>query len=339
MTKNISFGFALDRACLKVAMAVIEPLPRIGINNIVIFNTFDKGYEVNTFVDQIGKIIHGPHGKINVMITLDSAPFSELTEAKINSLPSKYRGACNYINRFAPDITGRFITMVQELIDGLNAHNLMPYISWQLWQEANSMKYFHGSYNDFVQWTNVKKSILKQTGRPICSFGATASLITDAYKKEQVEWMQCYNDTPIFSTSFYWYNSIGTFDMDDNWMPGDHETVITAYNISAAGKIDRALTNSPAWMDHIVMLLRGIVEKNYNIHTIYFWNLLDCSDRDNKGSHASWSKTPDGYVQNPVWAMQVELCETLLHPDGVMRYELTDDGIKGYYKEIKINLA
>jgi len=179
MTKTISFGYALDRACLKVAMAVIEPLPRIGINNIVIYNTFDKGYNVVTFVDQLNKIINGPHGKINVMITLDSAPFDELTEAKINSLPSKYRGACKYINRFAPDITGRFITMVDDLIDLLFAHNLMPNISWQLWQEPNSLKYFHGSFEDFKYWTAIKKSLLMRTGRPICSFGATASLITD----------------------------------------------------------------------------------------------------------------------------------------------------------------
>jgi len=336
MTKPISFGYALDRACLKVAMAVIEPLPRIGINNIVIYNIFDKGYNVITFVDQLSKIINGPHGKINVMITLDSAPFNELTEAKINSLPSKYRGACKYINRFAPDIAGRFITVVDDLIDLLFSHNLMPYISWQLWQEPNSMKYFHGSFFDFKFWTNIKKGLLMRTDRPICSFGATASLITDPLKKGQVEWFQHYQDAPVFSTSFYWLNSAGFFNPNDNWLPPNYETIITAYNVSSNGKQDRLLTNSHVWMTYITDLLAWIKEKNININTIYFWNLLDCSDRDNKGAHAAWAKTNDGYVQNPVWKMQMDLCEVLLHPDGVMRYDVTPNGISGYQKKIVI---
>ena len=80
--KTIKFGFALDGGCPKTSMAVIEPLPRIGINNLVLYNVFQKSYNVTAFVAQLKKIVNGPHGKINVMLTLDSAPFSEMTDAK-----------------------------------------------------------------------------------------------------------------------------------------------------------------------------------------------------------------------------------------------------------------
>lgn len=327
--KTINFGFALDGGCPKNSMAVIEPLPRIGINNLVLYNIFQKNYNVTSFVAQLKKIINGPHGKINVMLTLDSAPFSEMNDAKKYSLPTKYRSACNWINRFPPDNIITFSNVINNLISSIQSAGLMPYISWQLWQEYNSPKYYHGTLAEFNEWTNFKIGILKPFGRPIYFGSTSASLVTDYTVNNHRNWHDAiadYGDL-TFSTSFYWLNSAGEFDPNKNTFP-NKEAVITGYNFGGT----ESEMNSSLWIIKFVEFLKWIYDKE--IDTVYFWNLLDCNNHDNKGKYSAWSKTENGYTAKPLWAMITQLCNVLQHPDGVMRYTLTASGIKGFESEI-----
>lgn len=331
--KQITFGYALTSGCLKTSTAWTEPLPRpeIGVNHIVLYNVFDKNYEVSTFVNELSKLVNSPHGKINVMITLDAAPFSEMTEAKKLSLPLKHQKACDWINRFPPDDYGLFENTIYELIGSINAKpgNLMQYISWQIGQESDSNKYFHGDFEAFKHWFNFCVAILlTSTDCEIYGFDQTSRKLKSTYR-DFVETATYYNHPRIhYSTSFYSENKgVLSGYAFNNYptrnLPG---SAITAYSIGTSTNKPRI--NSDMWMVRAVQMLQWAYYKQ--IDYIYFWKLLECKGED--GMYASHTKLPDGgWFTNNVWLMQLQLIDVCKGG-----YVPTQDGIIGATKKIVI---
>lgn len=274
--KQIKWGFALTSGCLKTSTAWTEPLPKIGINHIVLYNVFDKNYEVSTFVEELSKLINSPHGKINVMITLDAAPFSEMTETKKLSLPVKYQKACSWINRFPPDSGADYAIMLQELIDAIYYKGLMPYISWQLWQEPDSPKYFHGTYLQFTILTELKYNAVKTTGRPIYIGDFTSKKLNPDYRN-YIETDPIFDRLPVsFSTSLYPEVKGVLTDYGSNYptrnLPG---SAIVAYSIGTS--TNKTRINSDMWMVRAVQMLQWAYDKQ--IDYIYYWKLLECKEK------------------------------------------------------------
>lgn len=326
--KQITFGFSLSGGGLRNASAWTQALPRYGVHDIVLYNIFSKGYEVNDFVEQLRNLIQGQNGTINVMLTLDSAPYSEMTEAKRLSLPAKYQKACDYINRFAPVDEYLYLSMLSELIAKLSAKGLMPYVSWQLWQEPDSAKYFHGIFSDFVYWTDVKYNVVATTESPIYIGDFTSRKLNQDYRNYMVTDDIFDFPTVRYSTSLYPEVKSILTDYNANYparnLPG---AAITAYSIGTS--TNKVRINSPMWMIRAVQMLQWAYDKP--IDKIFLWKLVASDGED--GMYASHTHlVGGGWRTNPVWNMQLELIDVCKGG-----YAVTSNGIIGKSgKEIQI---
>lgn len=365
--KKINLGFSNDADCLKVAQGAIQSARAAGIDRILLHNVFSKNYSLAAFTQQLYKIIFNEKGITKVCICLDSAPYSELTEEKKLLIPTEAKNAGNYVNRFAPVDHVMYSNIIFNLLSSIEAMNLTPYqvqtmkqryrlttvdpkiinyISFELWQEPDSKKYFWGTFEEFKSWTTFKYDLLKATGRPMYIGDFTASLLTDADFKDKRKWLDWINTDPIFnqpnvffSHSFYWHNNAGWFNRLNNDYPSRFiGGGVVQYNMYAGGDADKAtIMNSPQWGVWFIELLQTIVEYNWPIETIYFFCLLDCNDRDNKGSHAAYQKSSgDLYVMKPLFHMIRNFAEMLSDGKGGFAYEVIEDGVKGLKKKALI---
>lgn len=365
-SKSIKLGFSNDSDCLKIMQGTIEASRKVNIDNVLLHNIFAKNYEKSAFVTQVKKIIFNNNGITNVCLCTDASPYSELTPEKMLLIPKEGQSMGIYINRFAPVDTTAYKQFLNDLINEINKNNLTPeeaklykskyrlttidtvlmhYISWELWQEPNSKKYYWGTFNEWEKITQLKYDVLKTTNRPMLVANFTTSLIQDSTFKNNLLWARWIKTTDMFSKpnvyfshSFYWKNSAGMFSFADNDYPTrmmPNKTI--EYNYWAAGgKSVDSVTNSPTWMIYFVKFLQETVIYNYDISTIYFFCLQDCNDTDTKGTHAAWKKTSTGFVPKPLWYMIMQVADVLKDGNGGFSYTVTPTGIKGKYKSINI---
>jgi hypothetical protein len=317
MLKQITIGYALDSLPAN-ATGVTESLCKNhGVKNFVVYNTFSKGYEVNDFVNKVFNVVFVKGGPCNVMITLDSAPYSEMTEARRLSLPVKHQAACAYINRFPPDDYTDYYGMIIRLINALSAKGLLQYISWQLWQEPDSDKYFHGNINQFKIITTVKFDAVVTTNCPIY-IGDFASRKLKQEYRDYVETNEVFNRPYVhYSTSLYPEVKGVLTDYNANYptrnLPG---SIIGAYSIGTSAK--RSDVDSKRWMVRAVEMLQWAATKS--IDYVYFWKLFEYRDKADN-IYASWYQ---GIGGGELWKMQLELIDVVKGG-----YEVTATGIRG----------
>lgn len=317
--KQIIFGWALDS--LKAnASGVTQALAKnYGVKNFITYNTFNKGYTADGFANKLQSVVFCDGGPCNVMITLDSAPWSEIGEHDISKLPANHRAACAYINRFPPVDQILFENTVKELIDKINAKpgNMMQYISWQLWQEPDSAKYNHGSFAQFDYWTEIKSIILEQTNRPIYIGDFTSRKLNPDYRN-YVETNPIFDLPNVhYSTSLYPEVKGSLTDYNANYptrnLPG---SAIVAYSIgTSTSKVE---VDSERWMVRAVQMLQWAYDKQ--IDYIYFWKLFEGPEKANN-IYASWIQYVGG---GKLWNMQLQLIDVCKGG-----YEPTQDGIVG----------
>jgi hypothetical protein len=315
----------------------------------MILDCFGKshGNDMKSFAAQVSKIVNNNNGKTNVNLCVSSAPYDELPLHDPLTIPKEAKDSWKYVNRFAPQDELKFNNLLYALIEELNRRNLIPHVSWSLWQEPMAKRYYWSSFADFKKWTKLKSNFIQEiygvfdlTNPVIYTPHANASLMLNPDHLGHRHWYDYMVNDPdkIFarpnhfpSTSFYHHCSAGDWNWNANSWPMLKNMQVVEYNLSADGKAEPQI-NSPLWTVKAVEFLRESYVRGYDIQSLYFFTLLDCAAGGSDGSMAAWEKVPGGqFVMKPQWNYIKELVSVI--KDG---FEVTATGIKGTAKEIVI---
>ncbi len=336
--KKITLGYTQDLDSIRIVKGVLEPMCKLGANNLLLHNIFSKGYVLSDFIATLKKLIFNNSGvKANIRLSLGSAPFEELTPERIAALPEKFRADATRINRYPPNNMQYII----DLVNAIEVAGLKPYVSYDLWHEPDSPKYFWGTENEFDNKDTDKYStLLDDSTRDKIYFGNfTSGLITNG-KNDYLTIMQLLASDFNVSFSFYWHSAAhGWFDFDNNTFPSKAANVaISEYNLHVgSGTAAYDEINSDLWMVYMVKFLQNIVKYNWPVNEIFFFSLIDANESDEKGKHGAWEKTKSGgYMYRHSGKLQIDLMNILRQHDGTFGYTVTPSGIRGVSKEIII---
>jgi hypothetical protein len=317
--KHLSFRYSLDGGCLLNASGVTQSLPRYGVDGICLYNTIDKNFNPVTNAETIRNVAQGQNGTLNVMISIDSSLYEEMSGAKRLSLPAKYQNACSYINRFPPVNLQKYSDTLKYFFDELGKKKMLPFISIQLGQEIDSQKYLHASFQDGIDLLYFKYNVLKGYGLDMYVANFTSGKKNADYNN-WIETDPIFDDPKVhYSTSWY-PESKGILQAVD-YPKRNPKGAITAFSIGVS--TNKSRINSSMYMVRLVQTLQEIYNKP--IDFLYFWKIVECENESGDRMYAAWEHIKGGgWRTNPVWKMQLQLIDVVKGG-----YEVTATGIRG----------
>lgn len=254
-----------------------------------------------------------------IMLVLRDFPYSDLKNHDTSVLTPKQDTLSKFSNRFVPSNIPAYERYLTRLMEELEYRNYLPYISIELWGEPNADNFFWGyagednTFPAFKAMTSVKYNIIKDYPVRVYHADLTSGLQRDSsYKNKGNYWRYANSDdfflNPVIrSHSFYWVDSGGEFDVNNNnWVDRPGEVCISEYNMYVKVNKDTprdSIFNSDEWGWRFYQFLKFVYQKKQEnkgtVTEVYVHSLCNYSNKyDDKGSLGLIGKyqTPEHWV-------------------------------------------
>ena len=340
--KQIKWGAGIgSMSGLSTYLGVCEYAKNHGLDTFRVFNLFDKGWSEDKIVAKIKSLTF--YNTAKVLIGFNSFPYEYLSNYDLSILTPKQQSMAQYTNRFYPTDIEDFKNKIMSLLYKFQVAGIMNSLSFEIMEEPDSTNKFWGTFDEFKSISLVLKNILKPYGRPIYHADFTSSLMRNSsYKNKEhfldyIETSSIFNDV-IFSHSFYWEDSGGTFNPVSNTYPNRtfSDSIISEYNMYIGyneGSTKDLSQNSSIYVNKLCALLKFIYDKPISrifVHPLCDYNL----SADGQGKMGIYKRNVTG--DNKVYFT--------IKPSGTMLYQVMDvvkfgysvsgDNIVGIFKSI-----
>ena len=338
MTPKVGFSLGYLSG-LKNARGVLDYVVNKGITNCRVYQPFVKGFDDDTdkIADRIEWLIKQV-GFTEVLVSLSGCPHSWLQHHDLSGLTKTQFRASRYANRFAPYDYDIYEALITDLMTALISRGIYDKIIWEIGNEPNASRYFWGSLQEWDELADYVAGTLWPQPNPHWLCGFSSSLMRDATYKARMSWKDWIEMSSLythagagFSHSFYWQDSGGLFDVNDNSYPTRQfsDIIVSEYNVATSlpiGSVNEKMFNSPAYVTALFKFLKFM--KGKPCSRIYLHTLVDYN-RDSQGTMCLWKSKKHGYAPK-------EASKQFMKAWAVMDrgYEVQNDRIAGINQSI-----
>jgi len=345
--KKIQFGASMSKPTDQ-HKAAYQSFINNGGSSFRIRDIFRKGWSGNIKLTcDIIEMLTLPTNKkrAKVMICLNDLPHEWLSDYTTVEKAAVIKvDLLNNFNRFPmkPHRRIYYPGRVHEIINECKSRNLLQYLTFELGNEPDALRYFWGTPLEAIRDISIKYFSVRDEGCPVYSAGFTSSLM----RLGKPEWDEYISEDQFytavsFSAHYYRQDSKGTFNFVKNKFPTRNfsDIKITEWGLftkfNASGTRE-AVFNSHAYMIAWVNYLTWIYNLNLPVSEIFVHPWAEFHANNTAENMAYWIKNSGNWSTQDATYMLYDLMEIVQNG-----YAVTPTGIRGfplapgmYYKEI-----